>query len=220
MKHAIIPAVIPKTVEDIQKAVDFLDASAEWIQIDVADGMFASTATWPYVGGSVEDLNTVARRPKTEVHLMIQNPEKVVQEWARAGVSRILVHEESTKELGIILDSMAGTGVEVGVVLKLETSIETFEPWIDRISVVQLMAIAEIGAYGEPFAEAVIPKIESLRLRYPNLTIEIDGGVTLERAGTLFDLGVSNLVVGSAIFKAPNPLEAFKQFVDVASSRR
>lgn len=216
MERHIIPAIIPGTVEEIGSKVALLGGSPEWIQIDVTDGVFAPTTTWPYIRGGADELKSIPALPKVEVHLMIENPERVIKEWVHAGVSRILIHQESTKEFGLILDSLAGTGIEVGVVLKLDTPIETLDPWIDRISLVQLMSIREIGAYGEPFSQSVIPKIQSLRLRYPNLTIEVDGGVTKENASLLFESGVSNLVVGSAIFKSENPLEAFKEFLAVA----
>lgn len=214
--RSIIPAIIPGTVEEISHKIDLLGSRPEWIQIDIVDGRFAQPTSWPYIRGGPEELRALPNPPKTEVHLMISEPERTVKDWVHAGASRILVHEESTKEFGVILDSLKDSGVEVGAVLKLETPIESLEPWIDRLTLVQLMSIAEIGAYGEQFNDAVIPKIESLRLRYPNLTIEVDGGVARDHAVRLFDLGVTNLVIGSAIFKASDPAAAFQEFLEIA----
>lgn len=209
----IIPAIIAQDTAELKKKIEIVSGLVQWIQVDIMDGDFVPPKTWPYTGGAPNDIRALAGNLKIEVHLMVSHPERVVREWVDAGVHRILVHVESTRELGVVADILEGTGVEFGIALKAETSVEAISPWLETCDAVQLMSIPEIGYHGKTFDEGVIPKIEALRARYPNLPLCVDGGITAPIAFRLASLGVENIAVGGAIWNAENPRRALEQLL-------
>ncbi|MEK7552679.1 MAG: HisA/HisF-related TIM barrel protein, partial [Patescibacteria group bacterium] len=165
-----------------------------------------------------KDLMTMRLASNVEAHLMVQSPEEVVGEWF-AVADRVLVHVEATSHLDEVLDFFDGRVVEPGLVFNLTTPLEQFEKLLERVRTVQLMAINEIGAQGHPFNEQVFEKIKVLRTIAPNVKIQVDGGVTFDNAEQLIDSGADRLVVGSAIWRADDPLVALKKFQSYASTR-
>ena len=208
----LIPAIIANGTHDLEEKIEIVASHVTWAQIDVMDGTFVRGTSWPYREGSLDDLMIMKGALKIEAHLMIQNPERVVAAWALAGVDRIIVHPEATEGIGSVMEALAESRAELGVALKLGTPIDVIEPWIEDISVVQLMGIEKLGAHGELFNDAVIKKIAAVRSSYGDITISIDGGVTVLNAPHLLELGVDNLVVGGAIWNAPDPRAALDQF--------
>ena len=204
----IIPAIIGKDFDEVKKKIKRIEGLVEWIQVDVMDGIFTEALSWQCFDLPGRD------NLKVELHLMVKDPQINLDKWLEVGVDRILIHYESTdeKKLEEILDELNDAEVEAGIALKLETPIDVIDTFIDKIDVVQLMSIATIGSYGQPFDERVYDKIRSLRAKYPGVTIEIDGGVSLDNAQKLIDAGADNLVVGSAIFKSKDIEETINNF--------
>lgn len=210
----IIPAIIAQTHAELEQKFWAIRSVAKTVQVDVGDGEFVASKTWPYTDGAARDLHQFAGEIEIETHLMISAPERTIREWVASGARRIIVHQEATDELGLVADVVRDAGHELGIALKLETPIRVLDAWMEHVRVIQLMGIAEIGFYGHEFDDAVLPKIEAVRLKYPKSIIEVDGGVTLANAPKLSEMGVDRLVVGSAIFKAADPVAAYQQFVD------
>lgn len=208
----IIPSIIVRSKEELRKKFDLVRSEVEWVQVDVMDGVFLTEKTWPYSGGSSGDIRELKGNLKVEAHLMIAKPELHIKEWAVSGVDRILVHHESTGELGVIIDALRDTGIPWGIALKFDTPIEVIDEWAGECDFVQLMSVVEIGYHGKPFEVDVIPKAYALRLKYPELTIQVDGGMTIENALRLAEVGVNGVVVGGAIFNAQDPIQALREF--------
>ena len=208
----VIPAIIAESKESLSRQMDVARGITDWVQVDVMDGVFVPPKTWPYSAGLPADIAELKQELKVEVHLMVSNPETVISEWIHSGADRVLIHAESTKEIGVIIDTLKNAGIECGITLNLKTPSETIDPWIGDLSVVQLMAIAEIGYHGKPFDPSVIPKLQALRLKYPELTIQIDGGLSIENAMRLVECGVDGVVVGGAVFNTPDPRMALAEF--------
>ncbi|MBI3632323.1 MAG: hypothetical protein HY225_02650 [Candidatus Vogelbacteria bacterium] len=216
----IIPAIIGKDFDEVEEKFDQVENLVRWVQFDIMDGLFTENESWPYFDFKEEPENLEyldfvrTDTVKAELHLMVKHPEKHLSKWIEAGVDRVLVHYEATSEevLNDIIEELEQAEVQVGIALKLETSIDVLDNFIDKLDVVQLMGIAEIGSYGIQFNEKVYDKIKGLRARYPGATIEVDGGVSLENAKKLIEVGVDNLVIGSAIFKSENIPETILKF--------
>lgn len=208
----ILPGIIAETRDELAQQLDSVRGHAPWAQVDVMDGIFAPRKSWPYSAGEISDLAKLKGSLKVEVHLMISKPETVLSEWIASGADRILVHVESTEELGLIGETLKNSGVEWGIVLNYETPLEVFDQIQGECDLVQLMAIKEIGYHGKPFEPSVIPKVAALRVKYPELTISVDGGVTIENALRLKEVGVSGVVVGGALFNAEDPVAALNDF--------
>lgn len=219
----IIPAIIGKNFKEVDEKVIAVENFVHWVHLDVMDGLFTLNPSWPYLDteGASKDLGKIdfieTSNVRAEIHLMTEHPERNIVRWIDAGAGRILVHQESTDEDNMmgILEQLADAEVEAGIVLKYDTPINVVDQYIDQLDVVQLMSIAEIGAYGQPLEEGIYDKISSLRARYPGVTISVDGGVNLDNAGRLMQAGADYLVAGSAIFKSGNIEEVINSFKNI-----
>jgi len=203
----IIPAIIAQNLEEIREKIELVEPYVDWAQLDVLDGIFAPSKTF----NDPAELKNLQTDIKIEAHLMIDQPELVIDQWILSGVKRILIHYESTKKLDEVIKKVKEAGLEVGVVLKMETPITIIDDFIDKLDVVQLMGIAEIGFYGHSFDDRVLEKISTLRKKYPNVIIEIDGGINLKTAQEVLDRGANRLVVGSYLFQGDNTKERIEE---------
>ncbi len=227
---AIVPAILPTSREDLEGKLAMLEGLVDTVQIDIVDGKFAESTTWPYTDESEEFARRVADGSslpylgtfRYEVDLMVRNVEEVTGLWIAAGVQRLVVHAESTTVLPqIISDLQVKYGhakdftpdlLSFGLSIGNDTDLFTLEPYIKDIDFVQFMGIANIGKQGEPFDERVLERVRAFRNLHPETTIQVDGAVSLETAPKLLSAGVDRLVVGSALFRAPNLRDALKRF--------
>ena len=210
----IIPAVIAKDFEELQSKLAKIDGLVSWAQIDVMDGVFVPPKTWD----NPADLENISTVINLEAHLMIANPEEIIDGWLNSPVKRILLHYESTTHAQIerLIEKALASGKEAGVALKLQTPLFVLDSLIQdsrfKIRAVQLMSISEIGYHGHPFEEKVLERIKTLREKYPDVTISVDGGVSLDNAPKILSAGADNLLVGSAIFKSDDIKETLEKF--------
>jgi ribulose-phosphate 3-epimerase len=226
----LIPAILPTSHEDLEHKLTALYGLVDNVQIDSVDGRFASPATWPYTESGEVELTFGTEDHMLpylgiftyEIDLMVRDPEKVVGAWINAGVERVVLHAESTNLLAkAIADIQVGFGhakdfapglLSLGIALNVNTDLAIIEPFLDRMDFVQFMGIAEIGKQGQPFDVDILRKIKSFRTRYPELNLQVDGGVSLETAPALLDAGISRLIVGSAIWRSNDIPATIAQF--------
>ncbi len=194
----IVPAIIAKNFDELKEKIKLVEPHIEKVQLDISDGIFTTMKTWD----EPEHLKEIETKLALEVHLMISQPEKEIDRWITSGVKRILVHFESTERLPEIIEKVKNAGLETGIVLNLQTPVDVLGglSLMPEISVVQLMGISEIGYYGHPFSEQVLPKIFALRDKCPDVKIAVDGGINEETALKAAQMGADILVAGSAIF--------------------
>ncbi|HEY4476547.1 MAG TPA: hypothetical protein VJB69_00950 [Candidatus Paceibacterota bacterium] len=203
----IIPAIIGQTYSEIERQIKILEGHTDWVHLDITDGRFTSSESW----NAPEDFSFLDGKSKIEIHLMVESLEEIIGDWAEVA-DQIIIHQEATENLREIFDSFTSSVVKIGVALLLSTPVETLSPYLSKISLVQLMSIAEIGEQGHSFDNRVLEKVKRLRALAPNVIIQIDGGVNLKTAKLAFEAGVDNLVVGSAIWQTPDPLISLKNF--------
>lgn len=224
----IVPAILPSSRVDLESKLAALHGITTDVQIDIVDGRFALPPTWPYITeGEAPQEDQFARHSTLnfEIDLMVKEPELVIGSWITLGASRITVHAESTQYLARLVDDFAARyGYEkdflpgmlsLGLAINLSTDLALIEPYMDRIDYVQFMGIRRIGVQGEPFDSDVLRKIALFRKKYPTIPVEVDGGVSLASAPDLLKAGVSRLVVGSALWKAPNVAHEYKKFTEL-----
>ncbi|KND51089.1 MAG: ribulose-phosphate 3-epimerase [Parcubacteria bacterium C7867-007] len=216
----IVPAILPKSRDDLDEKLLRLHGLVDAVQVDIVDGRFVVPATWPY-----QDQAKGVREPSGdtfpylgeisyEVDLMVEEPEQVIRHWIEAGATRIVIHAETTHMLPKLMNELASTYghdkdftpglLAFGLAVNISTDVALIEPFLHQCDFVQFMGIAKIGKQGEPFDKSVLAKISSFRKKYPNMPLQIDGGVSLETAPQLLQAGVSRLVVGSDLWKAPD----------------
>jgi ribulose-phosphate 3-epimerase len=218
-KVEIIPAILPKDFNELEEKIGLVQGFVKTVQIDVCDGQFVPNATWPYRKHD-ETFDKIIHEERGlpawekldfEIDLMIniKKPEDI-QNWVLAGASRIIIHVESKGDIAeaIILASP----LEVGLALDIETPIDVIEQYKDWIKFIQCMGIDHIGFQGQAFDAKVIEKVKSIKARYPELLVSIDGGVSLDTAPLLIAAGADRLVVGSAIFDSENAIDAVQKF--------
>jgi ribulose-phosphate 3-epimerase len=219
MKIEIIPAVLPRDFSELKDKLELIKDVAKTAQIDVCDGQFVPTATWPYKRQD-DSFEKILREEDGlpgweklvfEIDLMVNYPERIVDEWVTAGATRIIIHVEAKGDImGTLLQLK--DRVEIGIALGMETPVDVIEQYKEYITSVQLMGIDNIGLQGQAFDMKVVEKVKAVKDRYPDLSVSVDGGVSLENASLLIAAGANRLVVGSAIFKSDNPIEAVGKF--------
>jgi ribulose-phosphate 3-epimerase len=223
----IIPAILPETVADIRNKVAGILGSARTVQIDLVDGKFAPTQTWPYNGEDSHFFESLVSEEEGmpywqeisyELDLMVKDAHQHLDFFFPFGPSRIVLHAEAEGDEKEFADFMEGIDpyirdtIEIGIALNIDSSIDAYEHILKEADFVQCMGILHIGNQGEPFDEQVLEKIKELKTRFEGLPIAVDGGVSLENAKALVDAGATRLVVGSAIWKSGDPIETIQAF--------
>lgn len=208
----VIPTIIAKNFQELQEKAKKVEPYVDWIQLDVMDGHFVDNLTW----NKPADLINLKTSLKMEAHLMIQNPEKVIDDWINSEVKRIFIHYESTDQLEKIIGKIQRTGLEAGIAINPETPINVLEPFLNvsgfpeagqarhetdkfQISNILVMTV-EPGRGGQKLLEKTLVKIKNLREKYPGVNIEVDGGINLETASLAIQAGANILASGSAVF--------------------
>lgn len=229
----IIPAILPKSYEEIEEKLSIAAGYATMVQIDICDGGYTPSRTWPYLKGpGVEDtiFNEIVAQERPLPHwedidfefdLMIKGAYAKIPDFISAGASRIIVHKASVSadELASIVrdygkhsEELGVFDIALGIALLPSDSPESIREIVDKVHFVQVMGSERIGFQGEHLSDKAVELIKSLRQAYPNLSISIDIGVNLDTAPQLRDAGVDSLVVGSALFESGNFLATIEEF--------
>ena len=208
MSHKIAPSILAADFGNLQRDCEMINNSqADWFHIDVMDGHFVPNIS--YGMPVIQAIKKHATKP-LDVHLMIEKPERYIEEFAKVGADIITVHYESTVHLHRTLTQIKDSGCKAGVVLNLTTPVSVLEDILPECYIVLLMSINP-GFGGQKFEEMTYKKVKKLRQMANdqglNTHIEIDGGVTSDNARKLIDAGADVLVAGSFIFKSVNPVK-------------
>src|SRR3989344_2474143 len=220
----IIPTCGPSDAADLATKAAAIRPFASTIHIDITDGTFTSSCTWPYQKKdtySSFDLS-VAHELEKEIHLMVQDPREIGIQFARAGAFRILGHVEAFEnedDAHGALDAWRHAGArEVGLGLLWETPFEMLEHHMLIMDVVHIMSIARIGTQGIPYEPSAPERVRAFHEMYPEMLISVDGGVSESNIADLARAGARRFGVGSAIAKAPDPQAAFTELLTLAEN--
>ncbi|MFH0907115.1 MAG: ribulose-phosphate 3-epimerase [bacterium] len=191
----IIPTIIAKDFQEIKDKTKKVEPYVDWVQLDVMDGRFVDNLTW----NEPDDLKDFKTDLKLEAHLMVKNPENIINDWIESGVQRIIFHIESTNQSEQIIKKIKGAGLEVGLAINPETPIQVVDNFINQLDLVLIMTVYP-GQGGQAFLRDTLAKIKDLRDKYKDVNIEVDGGINLEIAPKVIQAGANFLASGSAIF--------------------
>ena len=207
MAVIIAPSILSADFAHLGRDIDLLNQSdAGWLHIDIMDGVFV-----PNISFGFPVLEAIKRHSKkfNDVHLMIVQPEKYIEQFAKAGADNITIHYEGNLHLDSTIRAIKALGVSVGVAINPATPVSVLKEVINLIDVVVIMSVNP-GFGGQKFIPDALKKIKEAKQLIAHSAssakIEVDGGVGLNNAADIIWAGADILVAGNAIFASENPL--------------
>lgn len=206
MSVIVSPSLLSADFLNLGKDIEMVNNSeADWFHLDVMDGVFVPNIS--YGLPVVSQIKKAAKKP-LDVHLMIVQPEKYIEQFHQAGADILTIHLEACVHLHRAIQQIKALGMKAGVALNPHTPVNTLEDIIRDIDVVLIMSVNP-GFGGQSFIEHSINKIKKLKQlinsTHSNAIIEVDGGVNFKTGAELVSAGADALVAGSFVFNAPDP---------------
>ncbi len=218
MSHLIAPSVLSADFANIQRDVEMINNSqADWFHVDIMDGMFVPNISFGFP--VIKAIKKHAKKP-LDVHLMIVEPDRYLQNFKEAGADILTVHIETCTHLHRTIQAIKALGMKAGVAINPHTSVNLLIDIITDIDLVCVMSVNP-GFGGQKFIENTYHKISTLteliKVFKSKALIEIDGGVDMNNYKRLIDTGANVLVAGNTVFSSANPVETIASLKIVGS---
>ena len=210
----LAPSLLSADFGNLARDIDIINSSrADWLHIDIMDGVFVPNISFDFP--VLEYVKKLSQKP-LDVHLMIVEPNKFIDECKNIGAMMMNVHYEACTHLHRTITAIRQAGMKAGVTLNPHTPVELLEDIVNEVDLVLIMSVNP-GFGGQKFIENTYSKVARLRSmierKGSKALIEVDGGVNLDNAANIYRAGADVLVAGNAVFKAPDisaAIEAFK----------
>ncbi len=206
----IIPSINVRTFEEVKQRIRKVEPYVKWCHLDVTDGVFSKHLTWH----DPADLLLLDTKLNVEVHLMVSEPEKILDQWLARPIKRVIVHLEAVTDMELIIRKCREARVEIGLAINPETFWGKLKPWFEKVDMVQVLAVHPGPSGQEVDWPAMLGKIRHIRERCKKCIIEVDGGINPETAREAVRAGADLLVGGAYIFSSPDISVAIKNLQD------
>ena len=208
-KYIIAPSILAADLLHLGEELSACEqAQADWIHVDVMDGVFVPNIT---IGQFVVEACKRGTKLPLDVHLMIEQPERHLETFARAGADRLTVHVETCPHLHRTLQFITSLGVKAGVTLNPSTPAAMLEPVLHMVDLVLVMTVNP-GFGGQGFIPEMLPKIARIRTMLDEIGspawLEVDGGIATDTIGRVKSAGATAFVAGTAVFRDPEGVGA------------
>ena len=208
MKRLIAPSILSADFNNLGNAIEMINQSeADYIHFDVMDGVFVPNISFGIP--VIQHVNKIAKKP-LDVHLMIVEPDKFIEQFVKAGATIITVHYEACPHLHRTIQLIKSFGAKASVCLNPHNPVSVLEDIISDLDMVLLMSVNP-GFGGQAFIKNTYNKVKQLKAliekKNCECLIEVDGGVNNETGKKLFEVGADVLVAGSFVFNSENPPE-------------
>lgn len=207
----IIPSINVQTFEEVWERVKKIEPHTKWCHLDVTDGIFSKHLTWH----DPRDLHSLQTALQIEVHLMVENPEKLIEQWLIKPIRRAIVHLEAMSDPDLIIKKCRTAGVEVGFAVNPETFWGKLKPWFKKVDMVQVLTVHPGPSGQSPDWPLILGKIKHIRTICKKCNIEADGGINPESAKQATQAGADLLVAGNYIFSHPDLLTAMGELRNI-----
>ena len=204
----VSPSILSADFANLERDIKLIeDGGADWVHVDVMDGHFVPNIT---IGVPVVASNRKVTKLPLDVHLMIENPEKYVEPFVKAGADILTFHYECGTDIKKTIDLIKSFGIKVGLSIKPKTTPDVVFPYLKDLDLLLVMTV-EPGFGGQKFMQDCADKIPVIKEKAPeNLIIQVDGGINAETARICTLYGANSLVAGNYIYKSADIKSAIK----------
>jgi ribulose-phosphate 3-epimerase len=203
----IVPSLLAETFENFVLRLRQAESLTDYVQVDMMDGTFVSSKSFP-----PEMISTVNTPLSFEAHLMVEDPLDCMNRINNRGLKKVIFHFESKVDHLNVAAEIRRRGLGVGMAIKPETEIDEFRKLVPHVDTLLFLTV-EPGRYGSPFRPEVIRKVAESRRFFPDKTISVDGGISLDNLEMFYTIGVDYVCVGSRIFLHGRPEDNYRLFI-------